>query len=139
MDVKRTSGNSFSCGPTSISPGAAIGCFARVEVAPRPVAPPDVPARPTGLIEIALANNQDLKVAAANLWHFARRPLDLDWLVRFWQGEGRLGSLAEMVERSVSERLRETNTGRARSDAVDSANWKRVYYCLGRGLPMGIG
>lgn len=59
------------------------------------------------------------QIDAANLWHFARRPLDLDWLVRFWQSEGRLGSLAEMVERSIVERLKEANTGRARTDTLD--------------------
>src|SRR6201996_8568829 len=32
-------------------PGSAFGRFARVEVAPRPVAPADVPSRPPGLIE----------------------------------------------------------------------------------------
>src|SRR5450755_3350183 len=60
-------------------------------------------------------------IEAANLWRFARRPLDLEWLVRFWQSEDRLGSLAEMVQQSVSERLKETNTGRARADALDGA------------------
>ncbi len=39
------------------------------------------------------------QVEAANLWHFAHRPLDLEWLVRFWQTEGRLGSLAEILHR----------------------------------------
>jgi transposase len=45
-------------------PGAAIGCFARVEVAPRPAAPPDVPDRPPGLIEIALADGTTVRVDA---------------------------------------------------------------------------
>jgi transposase len=45
-------------------PGAAIGRFARVEVAPQPVAPPDVPARPPGLIEIALSDGTTVRVDA---------------------------------------------------------------------------
>jgi transposase len=45
-------------------PGAAIGRFARVEVAPRPVAPPDVSARPPGLIEIALTDGTSVRVDA---------------------------------------------------------------------------
>jgi hypothetical protein len=42
------------------------------------------------------------QIDAANLWMFARRPLDLDWLVQFWQSKGRFGSLTEMVELSIS-------------------------------------
>jgi transposase len=45
-------------------PGAAIGRFARVEVAPQLVAPPDVPARPPGLIEIALPDGTMVRVDA---------------------------------------------------------------------------
>jgi transposase len=40
-------------------PGAAIGRFARVEVAP-----PDVPTRPPGLIEIALSDGTMVRVDA---------------------------------------------------------------------------
>ena len=46
-------------------PGAALGRFARVEVAPQPVAPPDVMARPPGLIEIALSDGTTVRVDAA--------------------------------------------------------------------------
>ena len=42
----------------------AIGRFARVEVAPRPLAPPDIPARPPGLIEIALSDGTTVRVDA---------------------------------------------------------------------------
>lgn len=45
-------------------PGAATGRFVRVEVAPRPVATPAVPARPPGLIEIALSNGTTVRVDA---------------------------------------------------------------------------
>src|ERR1700733_12703608 len=45
-------------------PGAATGRFARVEVAPQPVAPVDIPARPRGLIEIALSDGTTVRVYA---------------------------------------------------------------------------
>lgn len=46
-------------------PGAATGRFARVEVAPQPVAaPPDVPARLPGLIEITLSDGTMVRVDA---------------------------------------------------------------------------
>jgi transposase len=45
-------------------PGAAIGRFARVEVAPQPVAPPNTPTRPPGLIEIALSDGTMVRVDA---------------------------------------------------------------------------
>jgi transposase len=45
-------------------PGAAVGRFARVEVAPQPVTPPDVPVRPSGLIEIALSDGTMVRVDA---------------------------------------------------------------------------
>ncbi len=45
-------------------PGAAIGRFARVEVAPQPVAPVDIPARPPGLIEIGLSDGTTVRIDA---------------------------------------------------------------------------
>jgi hypothetical protein len=45
-------------------PGAASGRFARVDLAPQPVAPPDVPPRPTGVIEIALSDGTTVRVDA---------------------------------------------------------------------------
>ena len=44
--------------------GAVSGRFARVEVALQPVAPPDLPARPPGLIEIALSDGTAVRVDA---------------------------------------------------------------------------
>ena len=45
-------------------PGAAFGRFARAEVVPQPVAPVDLPARPPGLIEIALSDGTTVRVDA---------------------------------------------------------------------------
>jgi hypothetical protein len=55
----------------------------------------------------------------ANLRSLARRPLDLDWLVTYWRSHGRLGSLAEMLDYSFRERLRETNPAYAPSDPIN--------------------
>ena len=48
----------------AVQPDAAFGRFARVEVAPQPVAPLDIPARPPGLIEIALSDGTTVRVDA---------------------------------------------------------------------------
>jgi transposase len=45
-------------------PGAAIGRFVHVEMAPQLVTPPDVPARPAGLIEIALSDGTTVRIDA---------------------------------------------------------------------------
>ena len=56
----------------------------------------------------------------ANLWHFARRPLGLEWLVEHWQASGAFGSLAAMLELSLQKRLVEPDLQRARSDPIDA-------------------
>ena len=43
-------------------PGAAIGRFARVDVATQPPLLPDIPVRPPGLIEIALSDGTTVRV-----------------------------------------------------------------------------
>ena len=73
----------------------------------------------------------------ADLWHFARRPLDLDWLVRFWQSEGRFGTLLEMVERSVAERLKETNPDRARATDLNGVATQRAVERIGAAMVFG--
>jgi hypothetical protein len=73
----------------------------------------------------------------ADLWHFARRPLDLDWLVRFWQVEGRLGTLQEMVERSITERLKETNPDRTRGDDLNGVTALRAVERVGAAMVFG--
>jgi hypothetical protein len=77
------------------------------------------------------------QIAAANLWRFARRPLDLDWLVEFWRSSGRLGSLAEMLENSLKARLRETNLDRARGDGLDETRALQAIARIGAALVFG--
>lgn len=59
------------------------------------------------------------QIKSSNLWQFARRPLDLDWLAEFWRNNDRLGTLAEMLERCIAERLQESNVDRSRVDNLD--------------------
>jgi hypothetical protein len=49
-----------------------------------------------GVADVAAFLDQ---IQSANLWRFARRPLDLDWLVQFWKDHGRFGSLAEIARK----------------------------------------
>jgi hypothetical protein len=73
----------------------------------------------------------------ADLWHFARRPLDLDWLVRFWQAERRLGTLQEMVDNSIAERLKETNPDRTRNDDLNGVTALRAAERIGAAMVFG--
>jgi hypothetical protein len=69
-----------------------------------------------------------------HLWSFARRPTDLDWLVGFWQARGMFGTLQEMLDLSVSERLKETNISRARKDELDADKARSAVERIGAAL-----
>jgi len=69
-----------------------------------------------------------------NLWSFSRRPIDLDWLVNHWRTRNAFGSLAEMIERSLVERLRETNSSRARKDSLGAEQAMTALQRIGAAL-----
>jgi hypothetical protein len=46
----------------------------------------------------------------------ASRPLDLKWMTDFWKANDRFGSLTEMMETSIRQRLHEINPNHERSD-----------------------
>ena len=68
-------------------------------------------------------------VEKADLWRFARRPLDLQWLVTAWRTDGKFVSFQQMLELSLWQRLQESNLQRARNDPLDS---ERAYHALTR-------
>jgi hypothetical protein len=76
-------------------------------------------------------------IESANLWRFARRPLDLDWLVDFWITNGRFGTLADMLNASLNARVAETNRDRARSDDLDETRALRALERIGAALVFG--
>jgi hypothetical protein len=77
------------------------------------------------------------QIDEANLWQFARRPLDLDWLVQFWHSHGRLGTLAEMLDICIAERLQESNLDRGRQDGLDVARATQAVERIGAALVFG--
>jgi len=76
-------------------------------------------------------------IEEGDLWQFARRPLDLDWLVQFWITNKRLGSLAEMLANSFAERLQETNLDRARRDPLTAERAMAALERVGAALVFG--
>lgn len=76
-------------------------------------------------------------IQAANMWEFARRPLDLEWIVRHWRSHGRLGSFTAMIEVSLRERVQETDPNRARSDRLDAERAQRGLERIGAALVFG--
>jgi hypothetical protein len=87
-----------------------------------------------GVLDVAAFLDQ---IQSANLWRFARRPLDLDWLVQFWKDHGRLGSLAEMLESSLAARVAETKNDRARDDTLDATRALHAIERIGAALVFG--
>jgi hypothetical protein len=77
------------------------------------------------------------QIEAANLWQFARRPLDLDWLVQFWHSHGRLGTLAEMLDICIFARLQESNLDRGRQDGLDVVRASQAVERIGAALVFG--
>ncbi|MBC3911101.1 NACHT domain-containing protein [Undibacterium umbellatum] len=73
----------------------------------------------------------------ANIWSLARRPLDLEWIVRYWLSHGRLGSYTEMIETSLAERVRETDTVRTYQDSLDSVSALHGLQRVGAALVFG--
>ena len=56
----------------------------------------------------------------SNLWTFASRPIDLNWLVDYWIDNQRFGTLSQMLALSIQKRLQETDPDRARRDPLSA-------------------
>ena len=76
-------------------------------------------------------------IEATNLWGYACRPLDLDWIVRYWRNHSRLGSFTEMTEVGLRERLQETDPERGRRDNLDAERAKHGLERIGAALVFG--
>ena len=72
-----------------------------------------------------------------NLWDLARRPLDLIWLADFWKQHGQFGLFHEMLEASISERLKETNPVYSRTDPIAHREAMAVAERIGAALVFG--
>ena len=72
-----------------------------------------------------------------NLMSFARRPLDLQWLVQHWHSNGDFGTLREMVALSINERLKETNTTLERTDQLPLNEANSALDRIGASLVLG--
>lgn len=76
-------------------------------------------------------------IGDGNLWAFARRPMDLDWLTAYWLKHNRFGTLAAMIEASLTERLRETNLTRRPKDAIATDAAMRAAERIGAAMVFG--
>jgi hypothetical protein len=69
-----------------------------------------------------------------NLWHFARRPLDLRHLIDYWLQEGRLASLTDMIATSILQRAAEHDPQRARQTRLSKVRVGAAAERLGAAL-----
>ena len=59
-------------------------------------------------------------VERADAWTFTSRPQDLEELVEFWKGYGRIGSRLELMRNSVDRRLSERDQDRAEAQPLSN-------------------
>ena len=76
-------------------------------------------------------------VEAGNLWRFAKRPLDLNWMIDYWRGKTALGTLAQMVEASITARLDETSRAHQRHDGLTTEQCWPALERVGAALVFG--
>lgn len=72
-----------------------------------------------------------------NLLSFARRPLDLQWLVQHWRANGDFGTLREMIALSLNERLKEMNPSLSRVDDLAPGECNSALNRVGAALVLG--
>lgn len=73
-------------------------------------------------------------LSEANLRSFARRPLDLQWLVSYWKDNGSFGTLRKMLSLNLTERLKETNASRSRVDELPREEAMKALRRIGAAL-----
>ncbi len=73
-------------------------------------------------------------IERGDLWGFAGRPLDLEWMTLYWRDNGRLGTLAEMLEASLEARSVEVKTVKRRRDPLSKDQVRLGLRRIGAGL-----
>jgi hypothetical protein len=61
------------------------------------------------------------EIAKTGAWAFVQRPQDVLWLVPYWRQERRIGTLSELVESDVQNKLQEENVSRNTRDELSPA------------------
>lgn len=70
----------------------------------------------------------------SDLWGLASRPIDLDWLVDYWNEHGRFGTFADMLKLSLEKRLQETDPDRGQRDMLDRERAMQALERIGAAL-----
>jgi hypothetical protein len=76
-------------------------------------------------------------IERADLWTFARRPLDLEWMVEYWHAHGQFGSLEAMLEASLRERIQESNPQHRLNDSISPEKAMAALKRVGATLTFG--
>ncbi len=101
------------------------------------------PLDPSRVRTFATANGIDrveefiAAIETGDLWSLASRPTDLTWLVDYWRRYGRIGKLAEMLETSIQERLKEPDPARYRRDEIPITRAMTALKRIGAALEFG--